>query len=583
MTSGAIFSELAQCQDCYKCVRACPIKAIRVNSGHAVVVPERCIACGACVSACPSGAKRVRGDGERVERLIREGHPVVASLAPSYRSEFPDLEPWQLVASLKALGFAAVSETALGAEQVSAHLASLLDHSEGGIFLSTACPSAVDLVRKYHPDLVPRLTPLASPLQAHVGLLRAHYGEDITVVFLGPCIAKKQEVDETDLPLASSLVAALTFEELRAWMTRRQISPMHMEPLPGPIFEPRTAAEGALYPMEGGMARATALSLTQPGTEFIALSGIDHIHQALQTLPEPGSQNLFLELLTCEGGCICGPKSACKAPVASQLHVLRGSQNRAPVYPRKPEVPADRAFRPDPPLPEHPSEVAVRGVLQSLGKRGAEDELNCSACGYETCRELACAILASRAETRMCVSNMRRQAEKKANALLRTLPFGVVVVDADLRIIESNDQFVRLLGEDAWLIHESQPGLAGAGLEKCLDFADRFREVLESGEEIIRKDIRSGGLTLSTTIFTVEPHRVVGALLHDVTAMELRHRQIIQKAEEVIQNTLANAQEIAFSLGKNAARSEGILNSIIAEFAGELTGETEGGGHASRL
>lgn len=579
MTSGAIFSELAQCQDCYKCVRACPIKAIRVNSAHAVVVPELCIACGACVSACPSGAKRVRGDGQRVERMIQEGRRVVASLAPSYRSEFPELEPWQLVSSLKALGFAAVSETALGAEQVSAHLASLLDHSEGGIFLSTACPSAVDLVRKYHPDLVPRLTPLASPLQAHAALLRAHFGEDIDVVFLGPCIAKKQEVDETES--TARLVAALTFEELRAWMGRRRIDPRKAEALSGPSFEPRPAAEGALYPIEGGMARATALSLTQPGTEFMALSGIDHIHQALTGLPRPGKGNLFLELLACEGGCVCGPKSARKAPVASQLRILEAGQTRAPLYPRKAEVAADRAFAPNPPQQKQPSEAAVRGVLQNLGKRGADDELNCSACGYETCRELACAILASRAETRMCVSNLRRQAEKKANALLRTLPFGVVIVDADLRIIESNDQFVRLLGEDAWLIHESQPGLTGASLEKCLDFAERFREVLASGEEIIRKDIRSGELTLSTTIFTVERHRVVGALLHDVTAMEQRHRQIIGKAEEVIQNMLANAQEIAFSLGKNAARSEGILNSIIAEFAGELSSEP-GGGHASR-
>ena len=160
MRAGPVYSELARCQDCYKCLRACPVKAIRVSAAHAVVQPERCVACGACVAACPSGAKRVRDDVPQVKALLAGPRPVVASLAPSFASEFEDLEPRRLIAALKALGFMGVSETALGAQQVSARLAQMLDRERGRTWISTACPAAV-LSRRPRNN-IPRITPITS-------------------------------------------------------------------------------------------------------------------------------------------------------------------------------------------------------------------------------------------------------------------------------------------------------------------------------------------------------------------------------------------------------------------------------------
>ncbi|BDU71327.1 [Fe-Fe] hydrogenase large subunit C-terminal domain-containing protein [Mesoterricola silvestris] len=557
MRPGPVYSEQAQCQDCYKCVRACPVKAIRVSSAHAVVMPERCLACGACVSACPSGAKRVRDDLPLVEALLRGDRPVVASLAPSYLSEFPG-GPGRIIAALKRLGFAGVSETALGAQEVSARLAQDLDAHTGRIWISTACPVAVDYVRTYLPERIPDLTPLDSPLLAHVRLLRAELGE-APVVFIGPCIAKKLEVEE-----APTLAAALTFEDLRRWLDREGIDPLDLEPEGDFLLGP--AAEGSLYPIEGGMARATALNMATGDTRFVTLSGLGPIREALADLPAPRG-NVFLELLACPGGCVNGP-AARRSPVGARMAVLDGASEAPGAYPREPAVPLERGFTARVPPAAGIPEGRLEAALRRLGKTGPGDELNCGACGYDTCRDLAGAILGGRAETRMCVSNLRRLAEKKANALLRTLPFGVVIVDEELRIIESNDQFVRLLGEEAALVAETQPGLCGAHIEKLVDFGGRFREVLEGGDELIRQNLASAGGTLSATIFTVEPGHVVGALLLDVTETEARQKEMVGKAEEVIQNMLANAQEIAFSLGRNAARSEGILNSIIAEFRG---------------
>jgi iron only hydrogenase large subunit-like protein len=563
---GPVYSEQAQCQDCYKCLRACPVKAIRVDASHAVVMPELCLACGACVAACPSGAKRVRDDQPDVAALLRSGAPVVVSLAPSYRSEFEGLDPLRLVAAIRRLGFRGVSETALGAQQVSARLARMLDRERGRTWISTACPAAVELVRTYLPERLDQLTPMDSPLQAHVSLVRARLGEGAEVVFIGPCIAKKQEAATTP-----GLAAALTFEDLRAWLAREAIVPEELVPGAEDRFLLGSAAEGALYPLEGGMAQATGCNLRSNHTRFVALAGLEPIRRALRDLPDPGEGNLFLELLACEGGCGCGPKAARRSAVRVRMAVLDAARPEPGACPREPELGLERRIGPRPGSVRGSADAtgaALAAALRRLGKAGPEDELNCGGCGYDTCRELACAILDGRAEARMCVSNLRRLAEKKANALLRTLPFGVVIVDEDLRIIESNDQFVRLLGEEAQVVAEVQPFLAGARLDKFIDFGGIFRSVLAGGEERIRQDIAWGARTLSATIFAVEPGAVAGALLLDVTETEAHRRAIIGKAEEVIQNMLANAQDIAFSLGRNAARSEGILKSIIAEFRG---------------
>jgi iron only hydrogenase large subunit-like protein len=565
LKSGPVYSETAQCQDCYKCLRHCPVKAIRVAQGHAAIDPARCIACGACVEACPAGAKRVRDDLPQVKAYLAAGRRLAASVAPSFLSEFPGLAPERLVAALRRLGFTWVGETALGAQVVSAHLARTLDEGTGRIFISTACPVAVDLVCKYVPDRVPDLTPLDSPAQAHARLLQERFGADVTVVFIGPCIGKKLEAAARP----GLLAAALTFEDVRAWMAEADLDPWTLEPGPEDTFAGGTASEGIYYPIEGGMSHATELNLTTERTRFLTLSGVAAIREALLELPAPGEGNLFLELLACEGGCVRGPKATRRSTVAARMDILDAAHPEPGAYPRPAQPAVGCAFQPRPQVEASWAEEPLRLALLRIGKQGPEDELNCGACGYDTCRALARAILAGHAEGLMCVSNLRRLAEKKANALLRTLPLGVVIVDQDLQIIESNEEFARIMGEDALTAYQAQPGLAGAHLEKFLSFGERFRDVLGGGEELIRQNIQSGGQTLSATIFAVEPRHVAGALLLDVTGEEDRRRQVIGKAEEVIQNLLGNVQEIAFSLGRNAAKSEGILNSIIAEFSGQ--------------
>lgn len=243
-----IYTEKTQCQDCYKCVRECPVKAIKIQFGAAAVIPEMCILCGHCVDVCPAEAKKVRDELEKVESLISSGKKIYASLAPSFVSEFSSFQPGQVIAALKSLGFFAVSETALGAQQVSAHVAQQLTLQNGKIFISSACPVVVDLITRYIPHFTSSITALLSPMLSHCKLLRKKYGNDIGIVFIGPCIAKKREADGHP----NLIDATITFTDLRKWLEKKNIDISSFNPTETDIFVPYKAEEGALYPVDGG-------------------------------------------------------------------------------------------------------------------------------------------------------------------------------------------------------------------------------------------------------------------------------------------------------------------------------------------
>lgn len=567
-----IFTEKAECQDCYKCIRECSVKAIRVEGGRAAVVPELCVLCGHCVQVCPVGAKRVRDDLPRAQRLIGLGSPVAAALAPSFASEFPGLEPGKLIAALRALGFAAVSETAIGADLVSRRLAADLRAApRGSVVVSSACPTVVEHVKKYHPAFAASVTELRSPLLAHAALLKERLGSGSKVVFIGPCISKKRESD-----LHKDLVdVAIDFSDLASWLDEAGVDPRAMAAGPEDAFFPERAAKGSLYPIEGGMIASVRKYGSLPGVRWMSFSGLPEIDRALAELDgmELGD-TIFLELLACPGGCVNGPRGQASAgTVAKRLRVQDYAEGSAATAGLEgPDISARWSI--EPVGAARPEPAAVASALSRIGKYGPDDELNCGGCGYDTCRDFARAMIEGKAEAAMCVSYMRKLAQKKANGLLRSIPSGVVIVDRDLAVVECNHAFARLLGPDAEAIWEAKPGLEGADLAKLAPFAKHFAEVIEGGQAVER-DIRSGGRVLHGTIFGIERGAFAGGVFQDITSPWIRKDRVVTQARKVIQKNLAVVQKIAFLLGENAAESEAILNSIIDSFSG---GAEAGGG-----
>ena len=559
-----IFTADAECQDCFKCVRHCPVKAIKVVSGHASVIPELCVACGKCVEVCPVHAKKIRDDLRVVLDLLQGPEPVYVSLAPSWGSEFKGLPAPKLIAALRKLGFAGVSETALGAQIVSDNLAEDLRKMERGMMISSACPVIVDFVRRYLPEFVPSITPVFSPALSHALMLRKVFGENIRVVFIGPCIAKKNEADRRpDL-----ISAAILFPMLRQWLKELKIDPWQLDPTAEDRFVPESSKEGAIYPIEGGMNETLR---AHPGCEHIhytVISGIDALRQALQGLhPSDIREPVFLEALSCIGGCVHGPGTEhCSPGLLERLRIIRNTDFQREL-PARPVAEIAETYET---APVETPDVSMRDIKQALllvGKSTPEDELNCGGCGYDTCQNFAKALLAGKAEPSMCVSYLRNLAQKKSNAILRCIPAAVVIVNSNLQLIECNRRFAELCGDNALEIYEVAPGMPNAFLDRLVPFADLFQEVIRSGQELSRDALKFDKKLLNIKIFNIEPGQVIGAILFDVTQTEFTREQIADQARKVIEKNLATVQDIACKLGEHMAETEILLRSIAENYA----------------
>ena len=533
-----------ECNDCYKCVRSCHVKSIRIQGGSASVINEKCIACGHCVQVCPAGAKKVRNDIDKVKTLMLTGKKVYVSLAPSWAGVY-NISKEKMIAVLKKLGFTGVSETALGAQEVSIETAKILNKADKGLFISSACPVIDDYVRLYKPDFAKCITPVASPALTHCGLLKDMLGDDIKIVFIGPCIAKKNEADEhPDL-----MSAALTFDELNYWIK-----------------------EEFIYPLEGGMNETIRrVGIEKNDVTFIAVSSLEDFDKSLQNInPDKVENKIFVEALGCSGGCINGPcLSSDKSRILITSDIYANTQYRE-IVPKEPRKVVEKAYNPAPVEKIEYSIEQISKALKKLSKHSEEDELNCSGCGYASCREFVNALIAGDAETSQCVSYMRKIAVRKAAAMLRCMPSAVVIVDSNLEIVEANDSFERMfLSEEMYEVFASrQNGMTGACIDRIVTFPELFKSALDTGKDIHQEHYAIDDKLYDISIFTIEDNELVGAVISDVTKSEMDRSKIAQKAREVITKNIATVQEIASLLGEHMVETELLLNSIAEGYEG---------------
>ena len=557
-----VYTLVNECHDCYKCIRECPVKAIKIEDGHASVIPERCIACGNCVKACPSNAKRVRNDIDKAKNLILAKKDVYVSLAPSWRASFENSAE-KMIAVLKRLGFKDVSETALGAQEVSIKTAQMLNNTERGLFISSACPVIVDYIRLYMPEFTKYITPIGSPLMTHSKLLKETYGDDISIVFIGPCIGKKNEVTYSGL-----FDVALTFEELRMWINDEIIDISKIAKDKRYQFVPESAYEGTLYPIDGGMNETIKKSGVNSNVQLIEVCGLQALQRALKNLDvEKLDKTIFIEALACEGGCVGGPCiSSEKAGIVMVSDILTKEKKRDKI-PDEPKVVVNYDIQPKKVVhSDYPLED-ILATLKKIGKHTVDDELNCGGCGYATCRDLAKALLDGDAEPSMCVSYMRKIAMRKAAAMIRCMPAAVVMVDNNMNILEANDSFMKMFTGDMYDVFKNRPdGLKGAAIDRIVDFADIFRTILKTGKDLHKERYHVKNRLYDISAFTIEENEIVGAVITDVTSAETNREKISQKAHEVISKNISIVQEIACLLGEHMVETETLLSSIAEDY-----------------
>lgn len=396
-----------RCRVCYTCVRECPAKAIRIVEGQAEIMSERCIGCGNCVRVCSQGAKQVIDSIDEVRRLIRSDAPVAACIAPSFPAAYPDISPGVLVGMLRKLGFTTVHEVGFGADLVAERYRTLLRETSGKQFIATNCPAVINYVEKYHPDVVDSLAPIVSPMVALARALRSGGPKDLKIVFIGPCIAKKQEA--RDIHLEGDVDEVMTYIELDTMFAEAEITPGAVDPSD---FDPPRAGQGALFPISRGLLQAAGI------TEDLALGNVvvaDGRSDFIEAVKEFGTGHMdtrLLEVLCCNG-CIMGPGIGSTLPrftrrskISEYVHNRLVSMKRQRWLAELAEF-SDlnlwRSFTPNDQRFDVPNPEEMARIMARMGKFTPHDELNCGACGYETCREHAVAIYKGLAESEMCL------------------------------------------------------------------------------------------------------------------------------------------------------------------------------------
>jgi PAS domain-containing protein len=322
-----------------------------------------------------------------------------------------------------------------------------------------------------------------------------------------------------------------------------------------------------LYPVDGGLITGLKANTPVADVSFMTFSGIDQIREILETMqPEKIKGMLFLELMACKGGCINGPGVASHDSMAVKRHrIIKGIEksNIKPPQDEENNIQIEKKYEPCQVKDQNVfSENEIKSALESIGKIAKTDELNCSGCGYETCRNFAIAMLKGKAERTMCVSYMRKVAQDKASVLLQKMPYGVVMVDEQMKVIECNSHFARMAGKETAMVFENKPGLSGASLVKLIPYHGYFANLIDSGAEGLEKDIKDNGRLLHLSLFTIQKHKMVCGIIHNLKVPEIQREEMVKRTQQVIEDNLATVQKVAFLLSENASRTEVTLNSL---------------------
>ncbi|MBQ6521598.1 MAG: 4Fe-4S binding protein [Atopobiaceae bacterium] len=542
----------SNCKNCYKCIRHCPVKSIRFSAGQAHIIDDECILCGQCFVVCPQNAKQIVDDTERVRVLIDSGAPVVMSLAPSFIANYEGVGIEAMRAAVKQLGFYDAEETAIGATMVKREYDRMLKEEDRDIVISSCCHSINLLIRKYFPEQLPYLADVVSPMVAHCMDIKRRIPGAKTV-FVGPCVAKKDEAAEH----SDAVDVALTFEELTAWLEAERIELKHE-------IVPDDRGLARFFPTPGGILKT--MDQDAPGYTYMSLDGIDACLAALDDIAQGKIHKCFIEMSTCAGSCIGGPvmEKYRRSPVADYMAVsnFAGSRDFDIAQPevslmRQPFAPLDRSER-------MPSDFEVMEILREMGKFKPSDELNCGSCGYDTCRAKAVAIYQGKAEISMCLPFLKEKAESFSDAIVKNSPNALIVVNDAFEVQQLNDAALRLLN----IRYASD--VLGDQVVRILD-PDVFMEVRRTKRGVYNKRayLAEYQRYVEETAIPVDDGRMILCIMHDVTAEEEQRqrkedisRETVEVADRVVEKQMRIAQEIASLLGETTAETKIALTKL---------------------
>ena len=543
----------SNCKNCYKCIRHCPVKAIRFSGNQAHIIGNECILCGHCFVVCPQNAKEIVDGTEKARVLLGSGEPVVVSLAPSFIANYEGVGIESMRRTLRKLGFFDVEETAIGATIVKTEYERMLREEERDIIITSCCHSVNLLIQKHFPSALEYLADVMSPMQAHCADIKRRMPNAKTV-FIGPCVAKKDEAEYYE----GLVDAVLTFEELTNWLKSERIE-LEKE------VDDTPESRARFFPTTGGILKTMAQNA--PGYTYIALDGVDNCISALKDIESGKIHKCFIEMSACVGSCIGGP-------------VMEKYHSTSPIkdYVTVADYAGERDFEVDQPAPmelkkhfsmiekklQAPSENDIMAVLRQMGKFKPSDELNCGSCGYNSCREKAIAIIQGKAEISMCLPFLKDKAESFSDTIVKNTPNGLIVLNENLEVQQINNAARKIMNIRA------ASDVLGEPVVRILD-PTVFVQVRNSGRTV--RDQRTylaeyKKYVEQTVVYDSDSRMLIG-IMRDITDEEADrekkariNKQTVEVADTVVEKQMRIVQEIASLLGETAAETKIALTKL---------------------
>ncbi|MFR4584334.1 4Fe-4S binding protein [Clostridium cadaveris] len=554
------------CRNCYACVRACEVNAIKIKNDQAQIIEDRCIHCGMCVSACPRNAKDIECDIDKVKGFFKNNERTVVSLGSTFVGAFGHNSP-KIVAALKKLGFDYVEEIVIASQRVSREYEKYAERKDGKCYITSYCPSINELIQKYYPEVIPNLIPVIPPMVCHGKMIKKRYGDDTRVIFIGPCVAKKSEAKGED-----DVDAIITFDELSLWLKEEGIEFSSLEEVP---FDDKSIY-GKRFPIFG----ETVYQMNTRGLkgEVIYVDGINDCKEVLQKVREGKFKDILIEMNLCRHGCLDGP--AMPHNVATiyerqqdmKKYINNCEKTNKSYLKMEPEDNIDMVKKFDPKVQtlKRPSKEEITAILASIGKYRREDELNCGACGYSTCRQKAIAVYNGLAEPTMCLPFMKQKAENFSNIIFDMTPTVILVIDDKLKVLDCNSAAEKFFST-------TKGAAIGSSIGKFMH-TSIIKESISSDRDIInrRQNLDANNATVLTSIIKVENSNIILVLINDFTKA-LKQEEKLQKmrinaidmAQHVIDKQMTVAQEIASLLGETTAETKVSLTKLKRLVQGE--------------
>ena len=549
----------SNCKNCYKCIRHCPVKSIRFSGNQAYIIGNECILCGQCFVVCPQNAKQIVDETEKVKVFLRSGDPVIVSLAPSFIANYDGVGIEAMRAALKKLGFFDVEETAVGATIVKREYEKMLATEDKNVIITSCCHSVNLLIQKYFPAELQYLAKVLSPMQAHCkDIKRRHPGAK--TVFIGPCVAKKDEAAYYE----GLVDAVLTFNELTEWLKEENVALEQR-------VEPEEHSRARFFPTCGGILKTMALENTS--YTCMAIDGTENCMASLKDIESGKIHHCFIEMSACVGSCVGGPvmEKFHRAPVQDYMAVARfaGTKDFEVEQPESAELEKNlTAIKRALPMP---SEDEIREALRQMGKVRPDMELNCGSCGYDTCREKAIAICQGKAEASMCLPYLKDKAENFSDTIVRNTPNGLIVLNESLEVQQINKAAQKILGV------RFATDVLGDQLVRIMDPRDCL-DVLNTGRDIHNKRVYLAEYEkyVDETVVYDKAYRLLVCILRDVTEEEVQRdkkenisRQTVEIADRVVDKQMRIVQEIASLLGETAAETKIALSKLKESISNE--------------